>query len=570
MAVQKVAQDFRQGSAVTGLAKKLFDPGEQLKLDPGLITQILTAAGLKTPTGVKITADAAQILLAGGSIISNAEKGADIGAYMKPGGMLMKGVTDILAVSGLLPKDSPAAVGMNLAGDVALVVASGGLNVLADIAFVLDVIGAFFSAPPDRTKEYTAYAKSVADNNLSKWFVGRETKQFNQATLNFQAYQSGKLHAFELLGKIAEESPDLFQNYFPDMKYFIPPAIAKHCESFRFIKTDRQGFRSRDYDITQTSCMTYASLFQSKSLIQSGLFNKFVTEPAYPYELLSKLTRDQVKQWGFPEGAKLNGVLPHDRPVERIKVVDLAILSMFPPYFQFISDDFDIKPLLKSLYLTPADLGYTTVSDELSYGDFQVDRQADWTTYSKVDQSGNIGALLNFPKAAKIVTEWGVIPHFPEDQVGEFFRQAYPVQSLKVPLNSDFIPPTDPGRVHVKATQEPAANYGPPPVSAETLSIHSDETGYRNIRNFWSCVQMARQVSQDPYFQNFDVQARIGSFLSTADAIDEKFRALQYKSMSRKMNGLARQRIAKYYGTTPDKLRWKNTKPGELAAVLPA
>lgn len=589
--VEVVAGDFRQGVAVKNLAKKLFDPSQQLSLDPTLITQILTAAGIKTPAGVKIGADTAQILLAGGAIVSNAQKGAEIGAYVKPSALGIRAVFDILDVTGLLKSNEPAAQIMRVGTDLAMVIASGGLNVFADISLVIDLIGSLFTSLPDRTAEYTEYAHYLNKKSFYDWYSNRLSLEKTAAAKNFANYQTGSIDCFEFIGEIALEAPDLFPNFFPELGFFFPPITAYKCFTSRVQKHDTGGIfglQSRDYDIIKNDCFDYATIQNNRSRIQDAIFKAFVEFPAQAFFQIQKqaqLLNSNPAYYGvgnvmfdaFPKEAESLGVSKHDHPVRRIDIRDLAVLSMFPPYFKRLKPGMDIRPILNALALTPADLGYSVVEDELTVSDFAelkrppepgitfngVDymnpaREKAQTLYQAnvasaqrlidLDQNGNIAGLLKDPKAAKIIAEWGM--------------------------------PVIPGGNDPKYDEDPA----------------------RDIQNLWSAVSVVSQLKKDKIFQKiqemnpsiamtrmgslnlhpqpgvvnpdrsgFDFATRADGMIGATEWYDERFKELQFKSVARKMNALARKRIADFYGTTPDKLRFKKTThEGELAAVIPA
>lgn len=585
--IQIVAKDFRQTSAISGLAKKLFDPNEQLKLSPQLITSIFKAAGMNVPPGVQISADVAQIVISGGAVINAVEHSANIRSIMIPSTLVLRSVTDLLQVAGLMPKDSPAAQILDFGTNVALVVASGGLNVLADLALVLNIIGQFFSGIPDRTKEYTDYARAMANQNAVKWFYERETGQAKAAALTFQDYQLGKLSSFQMLGKVAESAPDLFLNYFPELGYFLPPTIAQKCISYRFQKTDRGGpfgLSSKDYDITESKCINYQTILYRKNELQSAFVNEYILKPYFPYQKIDTMRKEELSKYGYPDGSSLNGIKPHRNPVSRIRMQDLAVLSLFPPYFQFVRGDFDIAPIMRSLQITPADLGYSVFNDELSNGDFSTKPPSfGRTTFNGVnyldvvkeygkpssqdqalisyDERGMISSLLRDEKAGKILREWGLIPYLDKDTLDFMHTQAYPKRKI---LQTN-LAALDERRTSYRSNQEEAINYGAP--TPDEISQHEDETGYRNVRNYWSVLQMAQAVSQDPYFMDYDVQAQLKGLVPMLSSLEVRHKQIQWLSAARKMNQLAVSKIASYYNVPTNRLRVLKPEPGKLARV---
>lgn len=429
--ISNVAADFRKTATGVKLTRMLFDPAMQASLNPVQITGMLRSLGFDLPKEMIVTADVAQIIMSGGALITDIEKGAEIGQMVNPSINIIKVGVDLLEVAGLMSADDPAARLLQFGTDLALVLMSGGTNVLADIGLVLDIIKEAFSFnPPDLTPQLSAQAKNEANNALYRYLYGtgsytpaKEIKlpmfgnrvlatlpavtvppgiirdQMNRAANRALDFQDKKIDIFEMMGDVAAESPALFYNYFPAMKALLPPSLVTYTATSTVQYHQSTGLfglgSGRDYKITESASATIEEMLSGRNALQNAILLKYLDDAVHTYQILG-VTGLSEKQAGFEGGFKkeyyallkdyvfggarqygggyaaTNPTRPdipaHPNFVPRIKMEMLCLLHFFPPYLDVVGPRFDIKPYLYNLGVTPNDLGSSVVTDQLTDG----------------------------------------------------------------------------------------------------------------------------------------------------------------------------------------------------------
>lgn len=556
----------RQSSAGVTLGRKIFDPAEQTTLQPTQITHILKQLGVNIPPGVAVTADVAQIIMAGGALSSAISQSKNLNAFIQPSVSILSSALDIFEVTGLLDPNSPEAQIATFGLDAALVVSSGGLNVFADIAFVFDLFKGIFMAEDTRARIINE-VRFKSQSSLRNWYNSRQADEQKAAASAFSDYHNGKLSVFEYIAKVADVAPDQFLGYFPDFKGFVPVMTLQHCVSVTE-KAHYGGFLGigRTYvDETSKSCTSIQNTLvqsqtpaQQHALFENVFYQKYFEVPFAPYIKLAGMSHDDVDYYGYPPNAQKNlGVVPlaKGRSVyPRISPMDLAVFSLMPPYASFIHDDFDITQVFLKYSLTPDDLGYSLIKDQMAAGrwggylpsespgltingiqafsDPQVStydqKVAEWNPDTKLalqyDEAHDAKNLFKIPNAKNTVTEWGILPYLPSSSP-ELQQGNYANMDLKDPM------------------------------------------GYRNIQNFWSAISTLEKISNDPFFKGTSFQAYTNFFPSRSD-LEKRHQTIQTKAVGRMLNEMARANVATYFGLKDSsKLKFKNTKPGQLVAV---
>lgn len=577
--IQQANKDFRKTSAGVKLGRALFDPRTQAGLTSTQIVSLLRQAGIPIPVGGVVTSDIAQIIMAGGAVSNSISVGASIQSFISPSVNILNATMDILQTTGLLKLDGPAAVSVKLLTDEAMIVSSGGLNIYADIMYVFDFIMGIFSmfqSPPDMTAQVRAYAASRASQNLNNWFRTRENQQRNALAVQFQDYQNGKTSVFTMISNVAAQSPDLFDTYFPEIGAFIPTVTLTHSETFKIMTGGERSSLSTQYVNTQglianglilasdTETMNFSSILNTKDIVQNAILEAFVLGPLSIYDTLDqviKIEQNQVKDASlqspifFPPQKFDNGVRWHPSPVRRIPFWKLAVLGMFPPYLDKLVDGFNILPVLQSLNLTPSDLDEGDVFNyELTRGDLSPNAymaphpgvaingvdfdtpqvraekqlEADTSSHLQVllnyDHQGQIYPLLKNPICKKIIAEWGMIPALPTAQV------------------------------HLNPVYQ-----------------RQDPVIYRTLSNFWNAVGLLDVILKDPSFiQDADKikqQPDVAQVVTMKENIDAMHRKLQFLSVGRNMNALARTNVSSFFGQKPGTVKFQPMRPGQLASI---
>ncbi len=499
---QKAAKDFRKTAAGIQLGKKLFSK-DYYKISPAQIVSLLRAAGVDVPKNVAITADVAQLIMAGGVITSKIEMGASIGSYADSTAIACAAAFELMKECGLIDPNSPLVDALTLGIDIVLVVSSYGANVVADIKLIVDIITIAGDHP-----DVVGQAKAIANKNLNDYIWGRKKSQFDALSKNFVDYQEGKHNLFAMMGLIAEESPDFFYNYFPDAKVFIPPAILEIKYGVTSSADTLFGGHTEGYAEALADILTVRD--NSHAALANNLFNEFVTQHLDIY---------RTQAFAYDNGNK-------------IPITDLMILSMLPPYTQNIPEGFKLSQLLKAQFLTPNDLDSNILSDlsiqnsvmhqpaftlngvEYTGGPSQVDLTKQSVEDKKIvraDSNGNINSLLKIPRAKDKMDDWGNIQFIP----------GYPMLRNKV----------------------------------YTQQVSKKAFFTRNLRNFWSALSILEAFRTDSYFQDQKDNFARYEWIPQMKDIEEKHQKLQFLSTARHMNAQAYKNIASFLGTDTSKLK---------------
>lgn len=449
--------------------------------------------------------------------------------------MTIGATVNALEIMGVMNPQSPAAQILQFGTDLGLVIATAGANVLADLSLGLDVLKQVLQfSMPDLTPELQAVAKRTSQIAASQWWTSKIKPEQQASVRTFKDYQEGKISVFEMMGEIAQESPELFENYFPEMKAFIPPAVV--TEIFTTTETYHQtgglfGLASRDYSVQESTVFQYRTIqgVMDPYQLATKIADRFLSPILGAYRAIESqnFRRTQVNTQN-----------------QMLSIQDWAILSMFQPTFQTV-DELDIRTILLNLQLTPRDLGYEILDiiadpQMIFVGSFNgVDPQ--YITKLKqhpkeayiqyFDENGKINPLLKDKTVSEKIKYWGTYPELQNDP------------SL-VSFNID-------------------------------PSMLQPKTGYRNVRNFWSAASILDLMRRDPYFKNLTKNDVLGinpaddaaGYILEPDVISQLHRDLQLKSLGRKMNSMAKSNVADFFNTTSDKIRFLPMEQGKLAKI---
>lgn len=527
-ALQSVAQvasnpNFRKTKAGIDLGKKLFTLSQSqwadlLKTNPTALVSLLAAAGLNVPKGVRVGADVAQIIMSGGAFASQAVNGASMASYMVPGAAALQAATDLMIQTGLMKAESPMSQLLTLGTDSILIVSSGGLNVIADLKFVVDLVVA--------AGQGQQVADATAQSNLNDMLKARQKPQTDALSLNFSDYHNGVIDMFTLMGKIAEQSPDFFLNYFPQYKTFFPMGeVTLYAESET---SDIFGSHTSNAKMTIKTIMDHSH--QAASM---GVFRAFVLNPFSKFKNLDDQEKDQNK----------------------IRATSLALLSMLPPYPMQYKSKTCLLSLLTANDLTPADLGDPALTNFLNSkkktntstftgitvnGIDQFSTGQDYTALNAKeqklidnDQQGHISGILSDPEASSFLKSW-----------------ATPLFEESVYLGGAF---TEIGRqVNPDGTSQ-SSNLSPRRVQLLRGQI-------RQMSDYWGAISVLSMLKKDTYFSNLSGELEGFSFIPSPDEFQSLHKNMILKVHTRKLNRLAMQNIASFLGTPSTNLRLLNDK----------
>lgn len=556
--IQKVAKGFRASNQGLKLGRALFDPNVQFKLSPTQITNLLRDIGVDIPSEVGTTLAAGQMIMSGGAFVNSFSAGKDILQITQLGLATTNQAMGVLQALGLVDYNTVFGRTISLASNAAAVISSGGLNILADIAFIADLISNILF-PIDERPQVRQMLKQMNYQAANQWWQDRQKPQSEARLKLIDDYQKNKISMFEFIGEFALQSPDSFLNYFPEYGIFLPPVAMKKCWTAR--QTAAYGgflFIGRsEEEIIEEFCLDYKTIFATKNILNNVFFQKYIGDPMSPYIFLSAMTKSYVDNYGFHPNGKIK---KHpDAIYPRIGADLLALLSVITKQFDYIPDDFDIAPILRNIRMTPYQLGYKTLfrqsmtetdfylsNDVLPTAaitfngvDLRIDRSSaakkakiirDRYTAEKIeaaDQAGDIEALLKIPEAKAIIQEWGVLPYLDPN-----IEKLLPVYRV-----------TDKNSV----------------------------VNYRNIQNYFSSYSVLNFMLKDSWLADYNFKDLVSyhqNFIKSAEAMQNWYRELNFSITAKYLNVMARENVASFFKTTQENVEFKNNKDG-TAFIVP-
>lgn len=542
--INKISDNFRQSAAGVKLGRALFDPGLQGNISPLQIASLLKQAGIPIPNEVSIGIQTAQMIMSGGTLISNIASGtSSLLQIGQASASYISAAIALMRTIGLIDGDSVLMRSVQMGIDGGLVVSSSGVNVAADFALVMDVTAAVFF-PPDERPQVTQSLDRLNRQNARNFVISRTKAQTIAAHNLISDYQDKKISMFEFVGEFALQSGDAFPNYFPEYKAFIPPHIltasfAQTGEAahggFLFVGRESDVIRRvLNVDISTTSYTTRREVVRS-------FVQKFITDPFAPYLMLNS---------------------------EGISFAALACLSVLSDDFDYVPENFDIIPTLQKLMLMPSDLSfsdflfsqmgstaknsfidqytYNAVKNEayaqsgISYNGMPLDNKAAAQNYQvaldnysrtlalKCEAEGDILRLTKIPLVRDILRKWGNLPKLSPEQIS------------KLP-------------------------------NLYRITSAGDKTDYRNIQNFFSAVSLINVMDNDSWLNKngdlADILQSVKWVLPAKDQMENYFEQIFNRSTARFINAKARANVAQFFKTTPDKVDFKNNADGSAYIV---
>lgn len=556
--IQKVAKGFRASSQGLKLGRALFDPNVQFKLSPTQITNLLRDIGVDIPSEVGTTLAAGQMIMSGGAFVNSISQGKDILQITQLGLSSTNQALAVLGALGIIDNNTVFGRTVSLATNAAAVISSGGLNILADIAFICDLISNIVF-PIDERPQVSQMLKQMNYQAANQWWQDRQKPQSAARLKLIGDYQAGKISMFEFVGEFALQSPDTFSNYFPEYGIFLPPVAMKACWTARQ-DANYGGFLfigRKTEEVIEEFCLDYKTIFATKNLLNNVFLRKYVTDPLSPYIFLAGMTKSYVEQFGFHPDGKIKKHLDPIYP--RIGANLLALLSVITKQFDYIPDDFDIVPVLRNIRMTPYQLNFPflfrqsmTETDHYLKNDvlpraavtfngvdLRIDRSQasrknkiirDRYTAEKIealDKAGDIEGLLKIPEAKAIIQEWGVLPYL--DPKIEELMPIYKVTDKTNIVN------------------------------------------YRNIQNYFSACSIIKFMLKDSWLadQNFQNQvSQFNQYVTSAEDLEKWHTDLQFAITAKYLNVMARENVASFFKTTQTNVEFKNNKDG-TAFIVP-
>lgn len=588
---------MRTAASDAGLMKKLFMQGAN-GVDAAQITMLLSqalkAAGIILPEGVQITLDSAQIILAGGAFANDLATGV---ATLQCVGDLstgVAGVTQLLSTLGLI--DHTAADFAGLGANLALCIASGGANVLADIGVVISLIAVAGDVGPlfgGSQVEANALAKKALQNQIN----ANITPQILNAAALVKQYAAGQLDMFDLIGQIALNDPTQFATLFPGLATFFPTYTGV---TFKGTGTSSGWFSSK----TDTETATFYSLVTSKQQVEDVLVEQYLTKPMIPFESFETIkpvaTIQAISALALilQSGGKGDTIINFNFSM----IGAMRALSITPA---ILGDDWLFKGLQRnetdlsdwetSLPYAPITLPWvrfvstaTTVNGVESYSATQLaqnSQASELTALQKLmqqyDQAGDIESLMKIPEAVAMLTRYSsfyVDPVFYtvaelQDDVNNYNEEMQKLnleysslgvndQVTKNQVKNEIAALKKPSTLVGEITNMKLVGSSITSQSWFSPSMLTDPSSSSGVL-FWNYVNQNYVIDLSDYWKILNVlstmqkaqlfadDTAVQGFQGSLNAISARFQSAYSFVMAKQLNIQARSQLAVYLGIDP-------------------
>lgn len=519
------------------LGRALFSKGNT-SLSPRAIADALRLLGLNLPKEAVIAVDVAQVIVAGAALYeayNDYETIEDIYDVTDAGIGTIRAVLDLASDCGWIDEKNQTVQMIKVGTAVAQIVSSGGFDASAYVSLALQ----FTMMEQWNTQKAAQIAHSVVSNSY-RAIIAPEAVAAAQVVKAYQESKDlpdgdpNKLSMFGFVGRMAEAAPDLFPQYFPEFKTFMPVV-------------------TRSITATASSTTWYGS---------SSEHTAGVT-----WQALAKMDRDTIRHfvfyglvypYVFPFLTAEKAYLNQGKP----SLFTLGLMSALNPKMQVVPPKQDMSIFLDSLNMSPHDFGETVVEDYLKTvtdPDQGLHVQAG-VKISGVDQFTN-GELKNRDSRRRVFLE--------KDQIANAslrgdIRTLRKYQEVSNAIRKAFtFPPITPDAAlgawnEATLTQDRGGQ--------STLLVSGPGSGWRVIKNYFASLAMLDTLKRDPFFKGWNSNGQFGDwlvqefyFMKDVETFEREHRKLVLKQVLRAVNRLSLENIAHFFGTTSDNLK-KNEK----------
>lgn len=586
----------REGLAQTGFLSKLFTQGAN-GISPAQITMefsaVLKLIGVQLSPGTQITLDSAQVILAGGTFINDLNEGASTLQCVGDLSIGIAGIADILSVLHLLDPQVSDFIGLGT--NTALVLASGGTNILADIGLVISLINCVMDIGNDLFGSGAA-AKKQAQSMLANDVATYLNPQVNAAAAQIKAYTQGSMTVFDLVGNIARLSPIELPGLFPQIATYFPS-----WTTVQFSETGKSsGLFSTQYD---TERATFIQLVVSKKQVQDVLVKLYLTDPMVPFETFETV----APVISLKAISVLSLLMATGTAGDKVMSFDFSIIGALQglgltPYR--LGDDWLFKGLQRNendledwvhtlpyptltvplvepqtsgvtiggqAYLTPSEISNNAKADQIVA--LQKKMQA-------LDQAGDIEGLLQIPEAVAILSRWANIHVDPvfysqnqlnqdlsdyNTKMGLLRNELSQAQATLSTTPQDIItvngiykeiaalkrPSTPVGEITnmkligtsitTQAWYSITMSTDPATPSGQMFWAYLNKNYVLDMSDYWKCLQVLKTMKSSNLFSDdLDIQSRLDSMQS----IEDQFLKTHDFFMKKQLNILARKNLA--------------------------
>lgn len=551
-----------------GLFQKFFAQGaNSLSQSATALQELRTVfqlAGVTLPKSATLTMDSAQMILSGGAFVSDVEQGAKVLQCVGDASNAIAGVTQLLSDLGLIDHQFGDFAG--LISNVALAIASGGTNILADLGAVLSLINVVGDLGQDFFGNAAA-AKANAMKNLSTLVHNFVSTQVNYAAQEAKLYAAGNLNEFDYIANIALNAPLAFPSYFPNLKTFFPSWATVTVTAYG----NSSGWFSSKTDVEKTQ---FREMFTNAAQVQEVLLEQFLLIPLQ----------------GFTQEAVVNRAAS----IEAISVLSL-LLNTGGSQAPSINFNFDVVTTLVSLGLTPSILGDDWLfkgflKNESTFSNWQSvlpykpltmpwiqkpvesgvvingiplnnsqyqaqlvasESQANFQAYLQyLDSIGDIDTLSTIPEAVAMLRQWGQIQYDP------LFGADGTIQNMAL----------DPGAKDISTMSWYQADnaFGRDPRQNPLFYPYLKANYGVDVSDYWKCLSVLDLMQRSNILGSITANFNLTLHLTTMANIQAKFKAAYNFVMVKGLNRVARANLAARLGIPATKLASRKLSTGQL------
>lgn len=496
MPQSSLASALRASPTGVKLGRALFTQGGP-SLNPVqttmLMRQALDALGYPLPKDVVIGLDTAQVIMAGGAFVSSLETAKDIKSVCIPGASALKASTFLLKDLGIL--DDNTSQMLTLGADAALAIASGGLDVLADISVILDVFSDIANfqnkVQADAIKNFNAYYNSIINPEKAA------------ASMAFTNYTKGSINIFECMGEVAQGAPNLFLNYFPALQNYIPSFMQKISRT----TSETSWWGETD---TKTITTFIRSITDRKDIIEMGIIDKYLIEPMQVFY--------KENLGGFRQIS-----------VDAIAILALMSQNTRKP-IHVVGPSWSAMPYMLKYKVTPFILGDEQVFEGLFT--------------SRAPNKLNIPYDNDFIQVPKLLLQGGLTI--------DGVQQMTPQQQKDIATHDQLIEVEK--RMMTLDQNGDLENLWQIPVARMMLKQWASPVSTINISDYWQGLSISKQIGESQYFQTGPVDLNQFNYLGDMRAFQHKYDYFHHFCVAKNLNYLAYNNIAKYLNSTADKV----------------
>lgn len=527
-AVRKM-QNFSSNLKKTALGVKfsrtLFTEPE--KINPRNLPLILKSLGLDVPEEITIATQAAQVLVGGQAVAAGLSSGKSITELQSATNMTaasLKGLTALAERNGMMDTDSASTI--QIGSSIAMICASGGLNVGAWASLALDL------SQVAASKQGETDFRALMDlQNQVKQRISPQAKILGET---FKDFQENKISIYGLISKMAVETPDLwpqvvndksvFKQLFPELMMI--PTVSDSLVAY----ADNKIWGNWPWPMSGSYVIASWSSTQQTNI--QTLAPKFTKETAASF-FFEILLKPWLQSYSV---ANAEIVGRGNMSMENIA----ALTYMIDPEGE-ISENTDYVSYLIGSRLTPYDFGDNVLE---SIANQYVDENYKNVNYQFVEAAISRGLSeqnrnFNSYQSDKAETLQKLRRVKAYDNIMELAQYPYIYQKLKSYLDFETVSfekdPTLGGKYNEKFSDS---------------SVRS----WRKLHNYISVLQMLDTFRKDPYLSGTDYVSHLLPFMPSVESFEQKVKKINFLSTMRSVNNLAKNNIASIFGVKQSQL----------------